>query len=194
MFEMCFSTARSETTRMPAIAPSGAPFGHQCEHVAFPGGERGEAVGLPAGRHPHVHDGDVGVVLRDGGAQRIGGADGGDDVTAIGQDLGEPGQAAARLDPGAAGAIVADPDPKQAAGIVLAQNVGANAKASADAATEPPHGQRRARRHSARDLQRERQARDGQSVISRTVGSSLRRSPGSDVTTCWLLRRAQITT
>lgn len=78
--------------------------------------------------------------------------------------------------------------------IVLAQNVGASAKASVDAATEPPHGQRRARRQRCPDLQRERQARDRQIAINRTVGSSLRRSPGSDVTTCWLLRRAQITT
>jgi hypothetical protein len=80
------------------------------------------------------------------------------------------------------------------AGIVLAQNAGADAKASVDAATEPPRGHAVPVASPARDFQRGRQAPDRQSVINRTVGSSLRRSPGSDVTTCWLLRRAQITT
>jgi hypothetical protein len=40
------------------------------------------------GRHPHVHHGDVGVVLGDGGKQRLAVPDGGDHVVPpVGEDL-----------------------------------------------------------------------------------------------------------
>src|SRR5450755_1801584 len=45
-----------------------------------------------AGGHPHVHYGDVRVVLGDRGAERLGvAAGGGDDVATVGQDLRQAG-------------------------------------------------------------------------------------------------------
>jgi hypothetical protein len=49
MFPTCFSTDRSETTKIPAIAALERALGHQREHIAFPDGERGEPVVAAAG-------------------------------------------------------------------------------------------------------------------------------------------------
>ena len=56
MFPTCFSTDRSATTKIPAIAALERPLGHQCEHVAFPGGERAEPVVGAAGGQKLGHD------------------------------------------------------------------------------------------------------------------------------------------
>ena len=49
MLATCFSTARSEITSVPAMAPFDPAFGHQGEDIVLSGGESVEVIGATGG-------------------------------------------------------------------------------------------------------------------------------------------------